>query len=93
VRFQAGARTHWHTHTGEQVLIVVEGTCIVKREGSPAVILKTGEAIRLPANEKHWHGAVSDSVACHLAVNINFTTAWLEPVSEENYRNALREVS
>jgi 4-carboxymuconolactone decarboxylase len=91
VRFQPKARTNWHTHNGEQVLIVVEGKCLVKREGQKSVILSEGEAIALPANERHWHGAVSDSVGCHLALNNKLKTEWLEGVSSEDYEQAWRE--
>jgi 4-carboxymuconolactone decarboxylase len=69
VRFQPKARTHWHTHNGEQVLIVVEGKCLVKLDGQAPVILGEGEAIAIPANVRHWHGAIGDSVGCHLALN------------------------
>jgi quercetin dioxygenase-like cupin family protein len=93
VRFQASARTFWHTHSGPQRLIVLEGTCIVQREGQTAVILKEGRGISLPANERHWHGAVSTDVACHLAINDDVTTTWLEAVSDDDYQAALKETA
>jgi 4-carboxymuconolactone decarboxylase len=91
VRFQSKARTHWHKHSGEQVLIVVEGTCLVKREGQPSVILKEGDAIALPANERHWHGATGDGVGCHLALNNKLKTEWFEEVSNEDFEKAWLE--
>ncbi len=91
VRFQAKARTHWHTHSGEQILIVVEGTCLVKRAGQAAVILQEGEAIALPGNERHWHGAIADGVGCHLAVNNKLKTEWFGEVSKEDYEKAWLE--
>jgi quercetin dioxygenase-like cupin family protein len=91
VRFQPKARTHWHTHSGEQILIVVEGKCLVKREGQASVILKEGEAIALPAHERHWHGAVADGVGCHLALNNKLKTEWFEEVSSEDYEKAWLE--
>jgi quercetin dioxygenase-like cupin family protein len=91
VRFQSKARTHWHTHSGEQVLIVVEGKCLVKREGQPPVILTEGEAVALPANERHWHGATGEGVGCHLALNNKLKTEWFEEVSEEDYEQAWQE--
>ncbi|MGL4610576.1 MAG: cupin domain-containing protein [Trueperaceae bacterium] len=92
VRFQPKARTNWHTHTGDQVLIVLEGQCLVKREGHPPVILSEGEAISLPGNERHWHGAVADRVGCHLALNNNIKTQWFEAVSGSDYDKAWTEV-
>jgi quercetin dioxygenase-like cupin family protein len=91
VKFQPKARTSWHTHSGEQVLIVVEGSCLVKREGQAPVILKEGEAIALPGNERHWHGAVGDSVGCHLALNNKLKTQWFEEVSNDDYEKAWLE--
>jgi quercetin dioxygenase-like cupin family protein len=91
VRFEPKARTHWHTHSGEQVLIVVEGTCLVKRENRPAVTLEEDEAIALPANERHWHGATGDSVGCHLALNNKLKTEWFEAVAEADYEKAWLE--
>ncbi|NNE43580.1 MAG: cupin domain-containing protein, partial [Gemmatimonadetes bacterium] len=37
VRFNAGARTHWHTHDGEQILIVVDGVCELAERGGEVV--------------------------------------------------------
>ncbi len=93
VRFQPKARTSWHTHTGDQVLIVVEGTCLVKREGHPPVIVKEGEAISLPGNERHWHGAPGDSVGCHLALNNKIKTEWFEAVTDSDYEQAWQEAT
>ena len=31
--------------------------------------------------EKHWHGAGSAKIT-HLAINLNATTRWLEPVED-----------
>jgi 4-carboxymuconolactone decarboxylase len=91
VRFQPKARTNWHKHTGEQILIVVEGSCFVKREGQAPVILREGEAVALPGNERHWHGAVGDSVGCHLALNNKLKTEWFEAVTEKDYEGAWLE--
>jgi quercetin dioxygenase-like cupin family protein len=91
VRFQPKARTHWHTHSGEQVLIVVEGTCLVKSKGQTPVMLEEGEAIAIPANERHWHGATADSIGCHLALNNKLKTTWFEEVSSEDYETAWLE--
>lgn len=92
VRFQPKARTHWHMHSGEQILIVVEGKCLVKREGQQSVILNEGEAIALPANERHWHGATGDNVGCHLALNNKLKTEWFEEVADSDYEKAWLEV-
>ncbi len=88
VQFEAAARTHWHTHDGEQILIVTAGTVIVQRENLPAVRLESGQAIRLPANERHWHGSAG-GVAAHIAVNLG-NTVWLEDVTDLAFDAALK---
>jgi quercetin dioxygenase-like cupin family protein len=42
----------------------------------------------IPPGEKHWHGAVPGARGVHLALNVNVTTEWLEPVTDEQYRGA-----
>ena len=86
VEFSAGARTNWHTHTGVQILVVVEGRCRFQHEGGPVQEAGIGEMIHIPAGEKHWHGATPDTPMAHLAINIDLDTEWLEPVAEEQYR-------
>lgn len=86
VEFAAGARTNWHTHSGVQGLVVLEGRCRFQHEGGPVEEAGAGEVIHIPTGEKHWHGATPDSPMVHLAVNIDAETDWLEPVTEEQYR-------
>ncbi len=87
VEFTAGARTHWHTHSGVQVLAVLEGRCRFQHDGGPVGEAGAGEVIHIPAGEKHWHGAVPDTSMVHLAINIDAETDWLEPVTEEQYQS------
>lgn len=86
VEFTPGARTNWHTHSGVQMLIVVEGRCRFQHDGGPVEEAGPGAAIYIPPGEKHWHGATPDGPMVHVALNIDLQTAWLEPVSEEQYR-------
>lgn len=83
VEFAPGARTHWHTHSGVQLLFVVEGRCRYRHWGGPLMEAGTGEAVYVPAGEKHWHGATPGAGMVHLAVNIDLDTTWLEEVAEE----------
>lgn len=87
VEFSPGARTNWHTHTGAQVLFVAEGRCRFQAWGGAVREARMGETIYIPAGEKHWHGAPPDAAMVHVALNINFETQWLEPVSGEQYRS------
>lgn len=86
VAFGDGGRTNWHRHSGPQWLFIVEGRIRVQRQGESPQDLETGDAVVFAPDEKHWHGAVPGSSGTHLAVNVDVTTTWLEPVSESEYQ-------
>jgi len=88
VEFAPGARTHWHTHSGPQWLFVVEGRIRVQILGEPAVEVVKGDAVVIQPGEKHWHGAAAKDAGAHLAVNVNATTSWMEPVTDQQYSSA-----
>jgi quercetin dioxygenase-like cupin family protein len=85
VEFDPEARTHWHTHSGPQLLVVLEGRCRVQREGEPVREIVAGDVASIEAGERHWHGASADGAMTHLAVNIDSVTTWLEAVSDAEY--------
>jgi quercetin dioxygenase-like cupin family protein len=85
VTFQNGARTNWHQHSGPQWLFVIEGRVRVQAEGSDSQDLEAGDAVVVAPGERHWHGAAPGSTGTHIAVNVNASTTWLEPVSDEQY--------
>ena len=87
VEFDPGARTNWHTHSGAQWLLVIEGRVRVQTSGEAAQDVETGGAVVIAPGEKHWHGAAPGMRAVHLAVNVNVTTDWLEPVTDEEYNS------
>jgi quercetin dioxygenase-like cupin family protein len=89
VEFETGGRTNWHTHTGPQWLFVVGGRVRVQKWGDAAREVTVGDAVVIHPGEKHWHGAAPGGTGAHIAVNVNATTQWLEPVSEEDYKNAV----
>ncbi len=85
VEFDPGARTNWHTHSGAQWLFVIEGRVRVQTSGEVVQDVDAGGAVVIAPGERHWHGAAPGMRAVHLAVNVNVTTAWLEPVTDEEY--------
>lgn len=89
VYFEKNARTNWHTHPKDQVLIVTEGSGFYQEKGKPAQVIKKGDVINIPENVKHWHGASTNSEMVHIAIT-NFkndkNVDWLRPVSEEEYK-------
>ena len=86
VVFEPGARTNWHRHSGPQVLLVKEGRGLVQKWGEPVREIGEGDAITIEPHEKHWHGAAPGARMAHFAINLNLTTEWLEPVSDNQYR-------
>ena len=92
VTFEPGCRNNWHIHKatsgGGQMLVGVAGRGWYQEEGKPAVEILPGTVIHIPANVKHWHGAVKDSWFAHLAFSVpgeNTSNEWLEPVDEAAY--------
>jgi quercetin dioxygenase-like cupin family protein len=85
VEFEPAARTHWHVHTGPQVLVVLEGTCRVSAWGGPVEEIGPGRSAIITPGEKHWHGAGPGSRMVHLAINVQTETTWLGAVSDEDY--------
>ena len=67
VNFGKGVRNQFHTHSGEQVLIVTAGRGIVATETEQRVVT-VGDVILIRAGEKHWHGATEDSEFSHIYI-------------------------
>ena len=67
INFGKGIKNKFHTHDGDQVLIIVAGKGIVATEGQKKVVT-VGEVVFIPAGEKHWHGATEDSECSHIVV-------------------------
>lgn len=92
VTFEPKCRNNWHIHhadkNGGQMLIVTAGEGWYQEWGKPALKLKPGDVVNIPAGVKHWHGAAANSWFQHLALEVpgeNCKTEWSEPVSDEEY--------
>ena len=83
VEFEPGGRTNWHTHSGPQWLLIVDGRIRVQTWGEPVHDVGAGDAVVIHPGEKHWHGAAPGARGAHLAVNVSSVTEWLEPVESE----------
>jgi quercetin dioxygenase-like cupin family protein/alkylhydroperoxidase/carboxymuconolactone decarboxylase family protein YurZ len=91
VTFEAGARTHWHTHPIGQTLLVTEGSGWYQERGKPATPLVKGSVIAIPKDVEHWHGAARDVMLAHIAISNmanGSNVTWLAPVTGEEYREA-----
>jgi quercetin dioxygenase-like cupin family protein len=91
VRFEAGARTVWHVHAGEQWLIGLVDVCVIQCMGEAVRRLGPGEASLIPAGVRHWHGAGQESGASHLVLNVVGATTWDAPIGADEYAAALSQ--
>lgn len=82
VQFEPGGRTNWHTHSGPQWLLIVDGRIRVQKWGEPAHDVVAGDAVVIHPGEKHWHGAGPGARGAHIALNVSSVTEWLEPVED-----------
>ena len=94
VTFEPHCRNNWHIHHatkgGGQLLVCVAGTGWYQEEGKPAVKMRPGDSVTIPAGVKHWHGAAADSWFAHLAMELpgeGLSNEWLEPVDDTHYDN------
>jgi len=89
VTFEPGARTAWHAHTLGQTLIVTAGCGRVQQWGGPVEEIHPGDVVRIPPDEKHWHGAAPTTAMTHIAVVERSgadSTKWMEQVSAVQYQ-------
>ncbi|WEX75571.1 cupin domain-containing protein [Sinorhizobium numidicum] len=81
VDFKPGAVSIKHSHPGEEVAYVLEGSLEYQLEGRPPVTLKAGEALFIPAGVAHVAKNVGSGKASELATYIvNKGTALVVPV-------------
>ena len=91
VSFEPGARSAWHTHPAGQRLVVTSGVGLTQEWGKPVQQIHAGDVVVCPAGVKHWHGAAPHNAMTHLAVTgvaEGKSVAWLEQVSDDQYRQA-----
>jgi quercetin dioxygenase-like cupin family protein len=88
--YEPGARSYWHVHEREQVIVGVVGSGLVFWEGlTYAESLQAGDWWHVTPGVPHWHGATPHAPFGHLAVTAGGSTQWLDEVSDEEYAAAL----
>ena len=58
------------------------------RNGAGPRASSSRDAVSIPPETKHWHGAASDSWFSHVAIAVpaeGASNEWLEPVADEEY--------
>lgn len=84
-RFEAGARSSWHTHPAGQLLFVEEGRLRLQRRGEPIRELGPHQSDFTAANVPHWHGAAPTSHVIQASLSFGGIGPWLEPVTDKEY--------
>ncbi len=84
LRFEAGARTNWHTHTHRQMLWAEEGRGLYQEMGEPVKELVKDVPVLTKANVPHWHGAAPNSYVVQLTI-YGGDIKWGAPVTDAEY--------
>ena len=86
IRYEAGARTHWHVHANPQIYLVEAGRGRIQVRGEPPRDVAAGEPVLMPANVPHWHGAsAADAATCLQTYPGGVAITMLEEVTDEEY--------
>jgi quercetin dioxygenase-like cupin family protein len=70
VDFPPGLAAARHSHPGEELVYVIEGTFEYQLEGEPAVTLKAGDVLFIPAGKNHTAKNVGSGTGAELATYI-----------------------
>ena len=85
LRFEAGARSNWHSHGNWQIIMAEEGEGRTQVRGEPIQILEAGgNPVYAGPGVVHWHGAAPDQHMVQLTF-VSGQTSWEGPVSDDDY--------
>ena len=77
VHFKRGAVNKPHVHSTDQILVVTEGEGLLASDEESHEI-SAGDVAFIPANTKHWHGALPGKDMTHWAILGNGKTTIVE---------------
>ena len=87
LKFPAGSRSNWHSHSHGQLLMVEEGRSRTQERGGPLLEMAAGQPWFTKAGVEHWHGAAPDQDVVQLTI-YEGEVKWLEPVTDAVYKAA-----
>jgi quercetin dioxygenase-like cupin family protein len=70
VDFDPGYTSPWHTHPGEEIIYVIEGTIEYQVQGQPTKTYKPGEVLIVPYGTPHIAKNVGTTNAAELATYV-----------------------
>ena len=89
-RFEAGARTYWHSHARGQLLLVEQGRMRLQKRDQAVRELGPGESDFTAPNVLHWHGAAANEPAVQVNVGFGGMTTWADQVTADEYSGKKR---
>jgi quercetin dioxygenase-like cupin family protein len=87
VVFSPNGRTVWHQHEHGQLLQITSGYGFVCKEGEVPQRVRAGDTVWIAPNERHWHGATSNTLMSHTTTTIG-ATEFHGAVTEAEYAAA-----
>ena len=87
LKFPAGSRSNWHSHSHGQLLMLEEGLGRTQDRNGPLLEMVPGVPRFTKAGVEHWHGAAPDQDSVQLTI-YEGEVKWLEPVTDAVYKAA-----
>lgn len=84
-KFEAGARSAWHSHDRGQLLYAESGRMRTGRRGEPIKEYDQGGSEYTAPNVEHWHGATPKEPLVQINIQFGGTTKWLTRTTDEEY--------
>ena len=84
-KFDAGARSAWHSHDRGQLLYAESGRMRTGRRGQPVKEYAAGGSEYTGPNVEHWHGATPGEPLVQVNVQFGGTTKWLTKTTDAEY--------
>ena len=85
LKFPAGSRSNWHSHSAGQLLMIEEGKGRTQERNGPLLEMTPGAPWFTKAGVEHWHGAAPDLDVVQLTI-YEGDVKWLEPVTDADYK-------
>lgn len=82
--FKANSTLNWHTHSDQQILIIVSGVGYYQEKGKSPILIKEGDVLKCSANIEHWHSSSKEQDVTYLAI-YKGETQWTNVLSKEDY--------
>jgi len=84
-RFEAGARSAWHSHTFGQLLFVEDGRARTQKRGQAMREMGPGESDYTGPDVEHWHGAAPGEHFIQIGVGFGSGIEWLDRTTDDEY--------